>query len=329
MAMREMSGAAMHWGVQTLWEQLSPVLPGLSIEVLEQVESTNTELLARLRSVGAAASNGGPGRRAVDLQPTMLVAAHQTRGRGRSGRAWVSSRGGSLTFSLALALAREDLAGLSLAVGVALAEALDPAGAHLKLKWPNDLWLVQPDGRPEAALPPPPEGDERAHERKLGGILIETMSVGSRRMVVIGIGLNVLAQKLTEADAEPAHWAEIEPAATPPDVLARIALPLAGALREFDRHGFSAFVDRYSARDLLRGRMLVTTDPACGQGVAAGVDHDGALVLDGPEGARHRIIGGPVSVRPLAAAQAAVAAGGSAEAVASAASAPPASSPPQ
>lgn len=311
MAMREMSGAAMQWSVQTLWEQLSPVLPGLSIEVLEQVESTNTELLSRLRSVSAAASNGGPGRRAVDLQPTMLVAAHQTRGRGRSGRVWVSSRGGSLTFSLALALAREDLAGLSLAVGVALAEALDPTGAHLRLKWPNDLWLARPD------------------ERKLGGILIETMSVGSRRMVVIGIGLNVLAQKLTEADAEPAHWAEIEPAATPPDLLARIALPLAGALREFDRHGFGAFVDRYSARDLLRGRMLVTTDPACGQGVAAGVDHDGALVLDGPEGARHRIIGGPVSVRPVSAAQASVAAGGSAGAAASAAAAPPASFPPQ
>jgi BirA family transcriptional regulator, biotin operon repressor / biotin---[acetyl-CoA-carboxylase] ligase len=291
MAIRETGGAAMQWSVQKLWEQLSPVLPGLSIEVLEQVESTNTELLARLRSVGAAASNGGPGRRAADLQPTMLVAAHQTRGRGRSGRAWVSSRGGSLTFSLALALAREDLAGLSLAVGVALAEALDPTGAHLKLKWPNDLWLAAPD------------------ERKLGGILIETMSVGSRRMVVIGIGLNVLPQKLTEADAEPAHWTEIEPAATPPDVLARIALPLAGALREFDRHGFSAFVDRYRARDLLRGRMLVTTDPACSQGVAAGVDHDGALLLDQPDGgARHRIIGGPVSVRPLRAAQAAQAA---------------------
>jgi BirA family transcriptional regulator, biotin operon repressor / biotin---[acetyl-CoA-carboxylase] ligase len=293
MAIRETGGAAMQWSVQKLWEQLSPVLPGLSIEVLDQVESTNTELLARLRSVGAAASNGGPGRRAADLQPTMLVAAHQTRGRGRSGRAWVSSRGGSLTFSLALALAREDLAGLSLAVGVALAEALDPTGAHLKLKWPNDLWLVaQPD------------------ERKLGGILIETMSVGSRRMVVIGIGLNVLPQKLTETDGEPAHWTEIEPTATPPDVLARIALPLAGALREFDRHGFGAFVDRYRARDLLRGRMLVTTDPACSQGVAAGVDDDGALLLDRPgSDSRHRIIGGPVSVRPLGAAQAAIGAG--------------------
>jgi BirA family transcriptional regulator, biotin operon repressor / biotin---[acetyl-CoA-carboxylase] ligase len=291
MAIRETGGAAMQWGVQTLWEQLSPVLPGLTIEVLDQVESTNTELLARLRNMGAVATNGGPGRRAADLQPSMLVATHQTRGRGRSGRVWVSTRGGSLTFSLALALARDDLSGLSLAVGVALAEALDPSGSHLKLKWPNDLWLAQPD------------------ERKLGGILIETMSVGSRRMVVIGIGLNVLPQKLAEADEEPAHWAEIEPAATPPDLLARIGLPLAAALREFDGHGFSAFVDRYSARDLLRGRMLVTTDPACGQGVAAGVDDDGALLLDRPEGVRHRIIGGPVSVRPLGAAQAPTAAG--------------------
>ncbi len=306
MGMRETTGgAAMRWGVQTLWEQLSPVLPGLSIEVLEQVESTNTELLARLRNIGAVASNGGPGRRAADLQPSMLVAAHQTRGRGRSGRSWVSSRGGSLTFSLAMALAREDLSGLSLAVGVALADALDPTGAHLKLKWPNDLWLAGADGGREA-------GEAAGlDERKLGGILIETMSLGSRRMVVIGIGLNVLQQKLAETDGEPAHWSEIDPAATPPDVLARIALPLARALREFDRHGFGAFVDRYGSRDLLRGRMLATSDPACGQGLAAGVDHDGALLLDRPEGgSRHRIIGGPVSVRPLQPAAAALGAGG-------------------
>src|SRR5436305_15350183 len=92
------------------------------------------------------------GRRAADLQPCLLVAEHQTHGHGRNGRVWQAAPGASLTFSLALPLAPKDWSGLSLAVGVALAQALDPpqAGAaasdapRIGVKWPNDLWL--PDG---------------------------------------------------------------------------------------------------------------------------------------------------------------------------------------
>ena len=117
------------------------------------------------------------------MQPCLLVAEEQTRGRGRLGRGWIASAGASLTFSLALPLAPEEWSGLSLAVGLALAEALDPmvqpgAPPRIGLKWPNDLWLVDGPGR----------------GRKLGGILIETVSVGHRRMCVLGVGLNVLPQ---------------------------------------------------------------------------------------------------------------------------------------
>ena len=69
------------------------------------------------------------GRRSADVQPCLLVAEQQTRGRGRLGRGWIASAGASLTFSLALPLAPEEWSGLSLAVGLALAEALDPTAA--------------------------------------------------------------------------------------------------------------------------------------------------------------------------------------------------------
>ena len=83
------------------------------------------------------------GRRHGLLAPCLLVAERQTAGRGRHGRPWRSTPGASLTFSLAWPLTRADLSGLSLAVGVALADALDAtATPRIGLKWPNDLWLV-------------------------------------------------------------------------------------------------------------------------------------------------------------------------------------------
>ncbi|HZT56094.1 MAG TPA: biotin--[acetyl-CoA-carboxylase] ligase, partial [Burkholderiaceae bacterium] len=193
---------ATHWGAEALWEQLVPLLPGLSVEVVHRLHSTNTTLLERARAtvdtrtdgdavlVRRSVESGAFGRRAVDLQPCLLVAEHQSAGRGRQGRLWQSAPGASLTFSLGLPLAATDWSGLSLAVGVALCEALAPADASLArsgpqigLKWPNDLWLM--DGPVHSA----------AGGRKLGGILIETVAAGgvanSKRLVIIGIGLNV------------------------------------------------------------------------------------------------------------------------------------------
>lgn len=281
---------ALRWDAESLWDALSPQLPGLSIEVVEQLESTNSELVERLRRTGTINSAGGPGRRAVDLQPTLLVAVHQTRGRGRLGRGWQSTGGASLTFSLALGIDRADWSGLSLAVGVAIAEALDPAGGRLRLKWPNDLWLMEP-----GAI---------AGARKLGGILVETVQVGQRRLAVIGVGLNVLPQRIHEVEVEPAWLAEIDPAATPPTALAALAPPLVQALKQFNREGFAPFVSRYAARDALQAAPVTTTDAACPSGTVAGIDADGALLVDAL-GTIHRVVSGMVSVRPVGLAPAA------------------------
>ena len=298
-----------HWGAEALWQQLEPLLPGLSIEVLARAESTNTLLLERARALAGAPDavitrpgeldNAGPapaeptplGRRGADVQPCLLVAEQQTRGRGRLGRDWVSSAGASLTFSLALPLAPADWSGLSLAVGLALVQALDPppapsgaAGAapRLMLKWPNDVWLVD--------SPPQP-----GRGRKLGGILIETVTVGQRRMCVVGVGLNVLPQAVPDLPQGYACLQEILPDVTAPAALAKVAAALVKALLQFQAQGFAPLAQAYAQRDLLRGQKVSTTLAAVPAGVAEGVDERGALRVRC--GDVHCIVSGEVSVR--------------------------------
>ena len=284
------------WGAEALWEQLVPLLPGLSVEVVHSTRSTNTALLERARAVPdtgpggldaivrPSVESGAFGRRRIDLQPCLLVAEHQTAGRGRQGRAWHSSPGSSLTFSLALPLAVADWSGLSLAIGVALAEALDevPAGGRprIGLKWPNDLWLLDQPDTP----------------RKLGGILIETVTAGSQRLAIIGIGLNVQRFDPVDASTGFAPLYELDASATAPAVLARVALPLVQGLQLFEREGFAAFAERFAARDVLNGRRVTTTLREVPQGVARGVSAQGELLVETDRGLQP-VASGEVSVR--------------------------------
>jgi BirA family biotin operon repressor/biotin-[acetyl-CoA-carboxylase] ligase len=302
------SGGHWNWGAQALWAQLEPLLPGIAVEVVARTDSTNTQLIERARLYGgrrdAPVSRPGDldagtgtvvtplGRRAGDAQPCLLVAEQQTRGRGRLGRDWASSPGASLTFSLALPLAPADWSGLSLAVGAALADALDPLpqgdaasseAARIGVKWPNDLWLR----------------DARCVGRKLGGVLIETVPVGRLRLCVVGVGLNVAPLQVVEGSGLSSGYAclqEIDPQATPPAVLARVALPLTQALLRFEREGFGAFAAAFARRDLLRGRAVLTAQPGVPEGVADGVDERGALRVRHALG-QQSVVSGEVSVR--------------------------------
>ncbi len=275
------------WGAEDLWLALEPLLPGLSIEVLPTATSTNTLLLDRARS-------------ARDLQPCLLVAEAQTGGRGRLGREWRSCAGASLTFTLALPLAPADWSGLSLAVGLALADALDPqpAGAapRIGLKWPNDLWLI--DG---------PVGSGVG--RKLGGILIETVGVaagagaGAQRLAVVGVGLNLQPQPDEGLSQGYACLQELDAPAGAPQVLARVAEPLLRALLRFQTEGFAPLATAYARRDVLRGHPVTTTLPDLPAGQAEGVDAQGALLVR--HAGLHRVVSGEVSVRPQALAPAA------------------------
>ena len=284
------------WGAEALWLQLRELLPGLSVEVVERCASTNTTLLERARVevrpeaddsevlVRRSVESKAFGRRAADVQPCLLVAEHQSGGRGRLGRGWSSAPGASLTFSLSLPIARADWSGLSLAVGLALADALDPptpgTAPRIGLKWPNDLWLM----------------DGPARGRKLGGVLIETVSAGRVRLAVIGIGLNVQPIGSVEASTGFACLQELDPASSAPEALHRVALPLVQALHRFEAEGFAGFAAGYARRDLLAGQAVRTTQPGAGEGTARGVDAQGALQLQTANGLV-AIHSGEVSVR--------------------------------
>ena len=202
---------------------------------------------------------------------------------GRRGRHWSSAPHASLTFSLAWLIDAADLSGLSLAVGTAIADAIEPGSARLRLKWPNDLWLLDAGG----------------NGRKVGGILIETAPLGDRRVAVIGIGLNVLEQRVDDAASGVGWLREIDAAATPLTILSRVVPALLDALPRFERSGFAAFADRYAARDLLQGRAVRCSggaNTAAIEGTAIGVGPSGELLVQ-HGGDVERVVSGEISVR--------------------------------
>ncbi|TSE33444.1 biotin--[acetyl-CoA-carboxylase] ligase [Tepidimonas charontis] len=261
--------AALHAGAEALWQRTAPVWPTLTVEVLPRIDSTNAELMRRAR--------------AGQTEPVVLTALEQTAGRGRAGRPWITPPGAALALSVGCWLNPADWSGLSLAVGVAVAEALGPA---VQLKWPNDLWWRQ---------------------RKVGGILIETANVpgpGPGRWCVAGIGLNGTAPDLpANASAHavpPAGLREAEQAGELPAwplarLLEAVGYAVLHALTAFERAGLAPFLPRYAARDALAGRALCLSDGT--HGVADGVAADGSLRLLTANGTVH-VHQGDVSVRP-------------------------------
>lgn len=291
-----MTTAPIRWPAEALWEAVSPLLPGFTVEILPTIDSTNTELMRRAR--------------AGQCEPTLLVAEAQTAGRGRLGRTWHSGEAGdegtpnaglpSLMMSLGLPMAPKDWSGLSLAVGVSVAESLQPvlpplgAGqpARVGLKWPNDLWL----------------GGGPLGDRKLGGILVETASFvapqttreaspsgSAARFVVIGIGINVLPRDGEGMSMPPGSLQDVEPGLDAPGALARIVPPLVAMLQSFEGYGFAPMQPRFAARDVLQGRAVTLSDGHTG--TAHGVGEDGALLVH-TAGGMQAVTSSEISVRP-------------------------------
>lgn len=216
-----------------------------------EIDSTSSELLRTATQRGDLA---------------VCLAEQQSAGRGRRGRQWQSPPLCNVYLSL---LKRFDggmggLAGLSLAVGVAVARALERCGApDLGLKWPNDVLAA--DG-------------------KLAGILVE---LGGEFLgpchAVIGVGVNVYLPPAVRAaiDQPVADLAGV--CAELPSrncVAAALIGEIASVLDTFAAHGFGALRDAFEQRDRLRGRLLTLSDAAgVRHGIGAGVDARGALLV--------------------------------------------------
>jgi BirA family biotin operon repressor/biotin-[acetyl-CoA-carboxylase] ligase len=252
----------LRWPAEAIWEAVSPQWPSFSVEILPEIDSTSTELMRRARQ--------------GQCEPVLLVAERQTAGRGRMGRNWHSDPqvlGNTLTFSLGVPLAPADWSGLSLAVGLAVVQALHP---DLQLKWPNDVWWNQ---------------------RKLAGILIETASAGDARYAVIGIGINIGPRQADGLRTAPAWLQELWPQVSAPEALLRVVPALAVAVQDFVQQGFAPLREAFHARDCLYGQAVVCSDGR--SGMARGVDASGALLVHTEQGLV-KISSAEVSVRPAA-----------------------------
>jgi len=227
----------------------------IALRLLAEVDSTNSELQRR------AAQDPG--------EVLACVAERQQQGRGRRGRRWIQPPGGGIALSMLRRFDAPlaDLAGLSLAAGVAVARALESCGAPaLGLKWPNDI--VHAD-------------------RKLGGILVELGgAAGGPCHAIVGVGINCrLGAAVGRIDQPCTDLAALGARPSHERLVARVLEELLYMFDGFSVAGFGAFADAFAQRDVLAGRELVV-DPGPRQriGTGRGVDAGGGLRVGFAEG---------------------------------------------
>lgn len=205
---------------------------------------------------------------------TVVLADHQIAGRGRRGRAWQDAPGASLLLSIVVRprLEPRSIPWLSYVAAVAVAEAIETAtGLAPRLKWPNDVLVSG---------------------RKIAGILLESRLGAPAPVTIVGIGIN------------------LEPASVPPDLADRATCVrlaggrpgqreplLAALLAAFDvwrarleHGGFEPIRQRWLALAETIGRRVEIGET---RGVAAGLDADGALLVD-VDGGRERVVAGEI-----------------------------------
>lgn len=241
------------------------------IDVHASIESTNAWLLQRVRE---GAANAGD----------VCMAETQSAGRGRRGRRWESPASGGLYLSVAWQVLRTGLdpGPVTLALGAAALDALHgfPVGGRLGLKWPNDLYA---DGR------------------KLGGMLVEHARGKEDDFWVVGLGLNLCAERLPQVgDPPPAGLDELWPdaGAHRNRLAAALIDHVLQACLRYEQRGFGDMRERWCAYDLTRDRPIevLAADGRRLRGVGAGIDRRGRLrvVCDGAE---YHLDAGEVSLR--------------------------------
>ncbi|SPY07448.1 biotin--[acetyl-CoA-carboxylase] ligase [Oligella urethralis] len=264
------------------------------VQWLEQVDSTNSQLINRARQAEPESAQ---------VRPVLLGAYHQTQGKGRGGRTWKDLDKTTLMFSCAfdVDMPATQLPMLAPLCGIVVCEQLRQlvGAAHehrLSMKWPNDILF---DGA------------------KLSGLLVEAVrpAVGRfsahHHVVVIGMGLNLShAKALSESLQRPvADWTSVlsslaeresKAAANVSSMVALLANAWYQAILQYQKTGFEPFVARHAVVDALKQQ---TVDVLNGQelmfsGQAEGVDKNACLLVRTDEGVK-QVIYGDISIRAI------------------------------
>jgi len=242
------------------------------ITIFEEIGSTNDEAKTKLAEINNFNDS------------IAIFAEQQTSGRGRSGKTWESPANVNiyLSFGWFSSLKLIDLEGLSLASGVEISKHLEPIiGESLKIKWPNDLFLS---------------------EKKVGGILVETISNKKGTRIVIGVGLNVLMSNKVESCIDQ-DWTSLSINFGKDFDRNQIAGLMLEALfhlkNNFETNGFSHYKDQFEELNLLKNKeCLVTLDNVNLMGLVEGITENGELIFN-ENGKIHQLRYGDVSIKKI------------------------------
>jgi BirA family biotin operon repressor/biotin-[acetyl-CoA-carboxylase] ligase len=230
----------------------------------DETESTNDDALA-------AAKGGAP-------HGAVFGAETQSRGRGRRGSQWVSTPGAGLWFSLLLrpSLSAEQAPGLALCAGLAVRDAVARrVSASVQVKWPNDVL---------------------AGSRKLAGVLVESQVSGTKLgSVVVGIGINVTQSDFPDAIATTATSLSLLSStdSNRERLLADVLQSFEVKLALLTNHGIPAIAEALRPHDALFDKLLRIDSL---EGVGAGVDPSGRLLVRDTAGQTHSIAAGHIEL---------------------------------
>ena len=238
-----------------------------TVNVLPVIDSTNQYLLERFDKLKSGDA---------------CIAEYQQAGRGRRGRQWFSPFGTNLYLSMYWRLEQGPAAaiGLSLVIGIVIAEVLQRLGAHdVRVKWPNDLYL---------------------NDKKLAGILVElTGKTGDAAQIVMGAGIN-LAMKSVVSEVVNQGWINLQQVGLNIDrnqLAVSLIKELRQALIHFEREGLTPFLSRWQQLDnyINRPVKLIIGEREV-FGIARGINEQGGLLLE-QDGVIKAWVGGEISLR--------------------------------
>ncbi|GFO71194.1 BirA family transcriptional regulator, biotin operon repressor/biotin---[acetyl-CoA-carboxylase] ligase [Bathymodiolus japonicus methanotrophic gill symbiont] len=243
--------------------------------VHDQIDSTN-HYLVNLR-------NANP-----DTSAVVCLAEQQTAGKGRRGRQWVSPFGSNVYASIIWRFDEgpTNLSGLSLAIGVAVINALKIHGIHdAGLKWPNDIYWQQ---------------------RKLGGILVEVSGEADGPChAVIGLGLNLFlaAQHSAKIDQD---WVDINEILgeshqlSRNELLATLIEQLVAVTRQYRSEAFALYRDQWRQFDCMQGQQVsLYMGNTQIDGTVLGINDAGLLILQTESVTTQSFASGEVSFRRI------------------------------
>jgi BirA family biotin operon repressor/biotin-[acetyl-CoA-carboxylase] ligase len=252
-------------------------------KIKEQLVSSHTADIEIINVIGSTNQYLKDKSDVINNGHTCLAEA-QTAGRGRHGRKWVSPYAASLYLSMHWSFTGgySVLGGLSLAVGVAIVEALNQCGVQgVQLKWPNDIY---------------------AEGKKLAGVLIEVEGqISSGCQAIVGVGVNVALPRNVEEIGQP--WIDLaqltEPLVDRNLLAGSLINELTKSLSLFESKGLDPFITKWRALDIYANQAIKLI---IGQqtlfGTSRGIDSSGAILLETEQGVK-AYHGGEISVRPI------------------------------